>query len=76
MNLDHVGAKSDWEDVARRIRKQFTGDRKKALKAHRHDYPLARADEHAAWMEEAGFGPADTPWRMFYTALIVARRPA
>ena len=76
MNLDHVGAKADWEEVARRVRKQFTGDRKKARKPHRQDYPLARADEHAAWMEEAGFGPADTPWRMFYTALIVARRPA
>ena len=75
MNLDHVGANGNWEEVARRIRKQFTGDRKKTLKPHRQDYPLARADEHAAWMEEAGFGPADTPWRMFYTALIVARRP-
>jgi ubiquinone/menaquinone biosynthesis C-methylase UbiE len=76
MNLDHVGARGDWEQALRAIRGQFTGDRKKALKPHRHDYPLARADEHGAWMEEAGFGPADTPWRMFYTALIVARKPA
>ena len=28
LNLDHVGARSDWEQVARRIRGQFTGDRK------------------------------------------------
>jgi len=75
MNLDHVGARGDWEQVQRRIRAQFTGDRKQALKPHRHDYPLARSDEHAAWMEAAGFGPADTPWRMFYSALVVARKP-
>jgi ubiquinone/menaquinone biosynthesis C-methylase UbiE len=76
MNLDHVGARGDWEQALRGIRAQFTGDRKKALKPHRHDYPLARAEEHGAWMEEAGFGPFDMPWRMFYTALIVARKPA
>ncbi|NUR78317.1 MAG: class I SAM-dependent methyltransferase [Thermoleophilia bacterium] len=74
MNLDHVGAPGDWEQVQRRIRAQFTSDRKRALKPHRHDYPLARADEHGAWMEAAGFGPADTPWRMFYSALVVARK--
>ena len=75
-NLDHVGAAGNWEQVARRIRPVFTGDRSRALKPHRHDYPLARADQHAAWMEEAGFEPADTPWRMFYSALIAARKPA
>jgi SAM-dependent methyltransferase len=76
MNLDHVGAPGDWEQAYRRIREQFTGKRKKRLNPHRHDYPLSRAEEHGAWMEAAGFGPADTPWRMFYTALIMARKPA
>jgi ubiquinone/menaquinone biosynthesis C-methylase UbiE len=76
MNLDHVGAPGDWEQVYRRIREQFTGKRRKGLKPHRHDYPLSRADEHAAWMEAAGFGAADTPWRMLYTALVVARKAA
>lgn len=76
MNLDHVGARGDWEQKLRSIRAQFTGDRTKALKPHRQDYPLSRADEHGTWMEEAGFGPFDIPWRMFYTALIVARKPA
>lgn len=75
-NLDHVGAPGDWEQVYRRARKQFMGERTQELKPHRHDYPLARADQHAAWMEEAGFVDADTPWRTFYTALIVARKPA
>jgi SAM-dependent methyltransferase len=76
MNLDHVGAPGDWELAYRRIREQFTGKRTKGLKPHRHDYPLSRADEHGGWMESAGFGPSDTPWRTFYTALILARKPA
>lgn len=75
-NLDHVGAPGDLEQAYRRIRGRFTGERKKALKPHRHDYPLARADEHAAWMEAAGFEHADVPWRTLYTALIAARRRA
>jgi ubiquinone/menaquinone biosynthesis C-methylase UbiE len=76
MNLDHVGARGDWEQVYRRVREQFTGARTQRLKPHRHDYPLARVDEHATWMEQAGFGAADVPWRTFYTALVVARKPA
>lgn len=76
INLDHVGAPGDWEQAYRRIREQFAGKRKQGLKPHRHDYPLSRAEEHGTWMENAGFGPPDTPWRMFYTALIVARKPA
>jgi ubiquinone/menaquinone biosynthesis C-methylase UbiE len=75
-NLDHVGAPGDLEQAYRRIRKELLGDRKRDLKPHRHDYPLSRADEHGGWMEEAGFEAADTPWRMFYTALIVARKPS
>jgi SAM-dependent methyltransferase len=75
-NLDHVGAPGDWEQVYRRVRAQFTGDRKRELKPHRQDYPLARADEHAGWAAAAGFEYPDVPWRSFYTALIAARRPA
>lgn len=75
-NLDHVGAPAELEQAYRRIRGRFTGERKKELKPHRHDYPLARADDHAAWMEAAGFEHADVPWRMLYTALVAARRRA
>lgn len=75
-NLDHVGAPGDLEQAYRRIRGRFTGERKQTLKPHRHDYPLARADEHAAWMETGGFEHADVPWRTLYTALIAARRRA
>jgi ubiquinone/menaquinone biosynthesis C-methylase UbiE len=73
-NLDHVGAPGDLEQAYRRVRGRFTGERKKELKPHRHDYPLARADQHAAWMEAGGFEDADIPWRTLYTALIAARR--
>jgi SAM-dependent methyltransferase len=76
INLDHVGAPGDWEHAYRRIREQFTGARKRGLKPHRHDYPLALAEQHVAWMTEAGFDTPDTPWRTFYTALILARKPA
>jgi trans-aconitate methyltransferase len=75
-NLDHVGAPGDLEQAYRRIRSRFVGERRKTLKPHRHDYPLARADRHAAWMEDAGFEHADIPWRTLYTALIAARKPA
>jgi cyclopropane fatty-acyl-phospholipid synthase-like methyltransferase len=74
-NLDHVGSAGDWEQVYRRVRGQFTGDRTQKLKPHRQDYPLARADEHTGWAADAGFEHPDVPWRAFYTALIAARRP-
>jgi SAM-dependent methyltransferase len=75
-NLDHVGAPGDWEQVMRRVRGRFVGERTHELKPHRHAYPLARADQHAAWAVDAGFADADVPWRTFYTALIAGRRPA
>jgi SAM-dependent methyltransferase len=73
-NLDHIGPAGDWEQRYRRIRSQFVGKRKEALKPHRHDYPLAATELHAQLMADAGFEQPDVPWRMFYTALIAARR--
>jgi SAM-dependent methyltransferase len=75
-NLDHVGGPGDWEQVLRRVRGRLVGERTRALKPHRHDYALARADQHAAWAAAAGFADPDVPWRTFYTALVAARRPA
>ncbi len=75
-NLDHVGAPGDWEQRYRRIRAQFTGARRRALKPHRQDYPLARVEDHFRWAVEAGFVDPDVAWRMLYTALVVARKPA
>jgi ubiquinone/menaquinone biosynthesis C-methylase UbiE len=76
VNLDHVGAPGDWEDVYRRVRAQFTGDRKQTLAAHRQDYPLAPTELHLGCLRDAGFEAPDAPWRTFYTALMVARKPA
>jgi SAM-dependent methyltransferase len=75
-NLDHVGAPGEWDKRYRRIRDQFTGPRRRELKPHRHDYPLAGADEHLEWIAAAGFDTPDVAWRTFYTVLLVARRPA
>lgn len=75
-NLDHVGAPGDWEERLRRLRGQFTGRRRSALRPHRHDYPLATVDEHLRLVAAAGFEAPDAPWRTLYTALIAARRPA
>src|SRR4051794_9519708 len=75
-NLDHVGAPGELEQAYRRVRGRVTGERKTELNPHRHDYPLARAEEHAAWMEAGSFEHADIPWRTLYTALIAARRRA
>jgi SAM-dependent methyltransferase len=75
-NLDHVGAPGEWDRRYRRIREQFTGPRRRELKPHRHDYPLAGPDEHLRWIDEAGFETPDIAWRTFYTVLLVARRGA
>ena len=73
-NLDHIGAPGSWDERYRRIREQFTGPRKRELKPHRHDYPLAGPDEHLRSIIDAGFETPDVGWRTFYTVLLVARR--
>jgi SAM-dependent methyltransferase len=75
-NLDHVGAPGDWDARYRRIREQFTRSRRRELKPHRHDYPLAGPDEHLEWISAAGFETPDVAWRTFYTVLLTARRSA
>jgi SAM-dependent methyltransferase len=73
-NLDHVGAPGEWDRRYRRIRQRFTGRRKRELKPHRHDYPLAAPEDHLRWIGDAGFETPDVAWRTFYTVLLVARR--
>jgi SAM-dependent methyltransferase len=75
-NLDHFGAPPGWEQRYRRIRGQFTGPRRRPLRPHRHDFALTEPQQHLVWLEAAGFEPGDVPWRMFYSALVAARRPA
>jgi len=73
-NLDHVGATGDWEQRYRRIREQFTGRRRRQLQPHREDEPLQPVADHLRYLEQAGFGAVDVPWRLLYTALFAARR--
>ena len=75
-NLDHVGMPGNWEQVLRRLRKQFLANRQVEQKPRRHDYPLPPAEDQIEWLKRAGFDAPAVPWRMFYTALIVARKPA
>jgi ubiquinone/menaquinone biosynthesis C-methylase UbiE len=74
-NLDHVGVPGDFQQAYRRVRPQFTGTRTSTLAPHRHDYPLAPPDLHLRLLAEAGFEAPDTPWRVLFTALILARKP-
>ena len=75
-NLDHVGMSGDWESRYRRVRDRFTGTRRRKLAPHRHDHPLAPLDAHLGWARDAGFETPHAAWRMFHSALVVARRPA
>jgi SAM-dependent methyltransferase len=75
-DLDHVGVPGDWKDRYKRIRDQLTGGRKRQIKPHRHDHPLRSMDGLLHDAAAAGFDDPDVPWRMLYTALIAARRPA
>ena len=73
-NLDHVGPPPEWEPRYRRVRTRFVpgrGDRP----PHGHDAPPQPLEDHLAWLAEAGFEPPDVPWRLFFTALIAARKP-
>ena len=74
-NLDHVGAPGELEQVYRRVRREFVGERTRALRPHRQEAPLARVEQHASWLERAGFEDVDFPWRTLYTALIAGRKP-
>jgi ubiquinone/menaquinone biosynthesis C-methylase UbiE len=74
-NLDHFAAPADWEARYRRIRPRFVPDRGDR-EPHEHDAPAQPLERHLEWLEAAGFEPPDVPWRLFYTALVAARRPA
>lgn len=74
-NLDHFGSPPGWETRYRRIREQFTGKPTRDTPPHRHDFPFEPVAEHVRWIEAAGFEPADTPWRTFFSSLVAARKP-
>lgn len=75
-NLDHVGAAGDWDRRLRAVRGRFVAERRNALAPHRDPGRLASADEHLERIAAAGYETPETPWRMFYTVLLAARRAA
>jgi hypothetical protein len=74
-NLDHFGTPAGWEARYRRLRPLFTRTPRKRA-THPHPVPFRSIDEHVAMLEEAGFEAPDVPWRLFFTALVAARKPA
>jgi SAM-dependent methyltransferase len=75
-NLDHVGSPEDhWQGAYRRLRAEFVGSRRTAIRPHRQDGPLPPVEEHLRSMTAAGLVYADVPWRLLMTALMVARKP-
>jgi SAM-dependent methyltransferase len=74
-NLDHFGTPTGWEERYRSIRDRFISTRKRPIARHR-DHPLTNLRDHLDWLEAAGFDPPDVPWRLFFTALLAARKSA
>jgi tRNA (cmo5U34)-methyltransferase len=74
-NLDHFAPPGDWKTRYGAVRYEFvpgagSGD------SHSHDAPPQPLDDHLAWLRGAGFEDPDIPWRLFWTALLVARTPS
>jgi SAM-dependent methyltransferase len=74
VNLDHFGPPADWEAAYRRVRPAFVPPRG-TTRPHPHDAPPQPLEDHLAWLTEAGFAGPDVPWRFFWTALVVVRKP-
>ena len=74
-NLDHFAAPGDWRERYKRIKKSFVPKGPSTSEPHEHDSPPQRIGDHLRWLSDAGFEHPDVPWRMFWTALLVARMP-
>ncbi|MBA3737837.1 MAG: class I SAM-dependent methyltransferase [Actinobacteria bacterium] len=44
--------------------------------SHTHDAPPQLVEDHLAWLRGNDFTDPDVPWRLFWTALVVARTPS
>ncbi len=73
-NLDHVGVPDEWEERYRRVREKFF-PRRRPPRPHEHDAPPQPLADHLRWLTEAGFEPPEVPWRLFFSALLAARKP-
>lgn len=72
-NLDHFATPGDWRERYKTIKPRFVPTSGGGTSSHTHDSPPQLVKDHLAWLRASGFVDPDVPWRLFWTALLVAR---
>jgi tRNA (cmo5U34)-methyltransferase len=72
-NLDHFATSGDWRTRYKAIKPRFVPSSGGGGESHSHDAPPQLVEDHLAWLRANGFVDPDVPWRLFWTALVVAR---
>lgn len=75
-NLDHFATPGDWKTRYKAIKPRFVPSSGGGGESHNHDAPPQLVSDHLKWLRANGFADPDVPWRLFWTALLVARTPA
>lgn len=75
-NLDHFATPGDWRTRYEEIRPRFVPSSGGGGGSHSHDAPPQLLEDHLGWLRANGFVDPDVPWRLFWTALVVARTPS
>jgi tRNA (cmo5U34)-methyltransferase len=75
-NLDHFATPGDWRTRYKAIKPRFVPSSGGGAESHTHDSPPQLVRDHLAWLRASGFEDPDVPWRLFWTALVVARTPS
>ena len=74
-NLDHFATPGDWKTRYKAIKPRFVPSSGGGGESHTHDSPPQLVKDHLDWLRANGFADPDVPWRLFWTALLVARTP-
>jgi cyclopropane fatty-acyl-phospholipid synthase-like methyltransferase len=75
-NLDHFATPGDWRERYKTIKRRFVPSSGGGSESHTHDSPPQLVRDHLEWLHASGFADPDVPWRLFWTALLVARAPS
>lgn len=75
-NLDHFATPGDWRARYKAIKPRFIPSSGGGSESHTHDSPPQLVKDHLAWLRASGFADPDVAWRLFWTALVVARTPS
>jgi tRNA (cmo5U34)-methyltransferase len=75
-NVDHFATPGGWNARYKAIKHRFVPSSGGGRESHSHDAPPHRVADHLAWLRANGFLDPHVPWRLFWTALIVARMPS